>query len=53
MVTLKEIEEAAERLKDVIYTTPLVYSYCLSEISGANVFLKLENLQRTGSFKIR
>ncbi len=53
MITLKEIEEAAERLKGVIYTTPLVYSYSLSEISGANVFLKLENLQRTGSFKIR
>lgn len=53
MITLKEIEEAANRLKGVTYTTPLVYSYSLSEISGANVFLKLENLQRTGSFKIR
>ncbi|MER3447199.1 MAG: threonine ammonia-lyase [Candidatus Dadabacteria bacterium] len=53
MITLKEIEEAANRLKDVTYTTPLVYSYSLSEVSGANVFFKLENLQRTGSFKIR
>lgn len=53
MISLKEIEEAAERLKGVIYATPLAFSYSLSEISGANVFFKLENLQRTGSFKIR
>lgn len=53
MITLKDIIEATNILKGVIYTTPLVYSYSLSEISGANVFFKLENLQRTGSFKIR
>ena len=53
MVTLKEIEEASKRLKCIVYKTPIVYSFSLSEISGANVFLKLENLQRTGSFKIR
>lgn len=53
MVTLKEIKQAAQRLKDVIYKTPVAYSYSLSELSGANVYLKLENLQRTGSFKIR
>ncbi len=53
MVTLKHIEEANKRLEHVILRTPLVYSYSLSELSGANVYLKLENLQRTGSFKIR
>lgn len=53
MIKLKEIEEAANILKDITYTTPLIYSHSLSEISGANVFFKLENLQRTGSFKIR
>src|SRR3970040_2718914 len=53
MVTLKEIEEASNRLKSVINKTHIIYSFSLSEISGANVFLKLENLQRTGSFKIR
>jgi threonine dehydratase len=53
MVTLKDIEEANKRLENVILRTPLVYSYSLSELSGANVYLKLENLQRTGSFKIR
>ena len=53
MVTFKDIEEANRRLEQVILRTPLVYSYSLSELSGANVYLKLENLQRTGSFKIR
>ncbi|HEX9666783.1 MAG TPA: threonine ammonia-lyase [Thermodesulfobacteriota bacterium] len=53
MVTLEDIEEADKILEHVILRTPLVYSYSLSELSGANVYLKLENLQRTGSFKIR
>lgn len=53
MVRLTDIKQAAKRLKDVVYKTPITYSYSLSEISGANVFLKLESLQRTGSFKIR
>jgi threonine dehydratase len=52
-VSLREIKKAALRLKNVVYKTPLVYSYSLSEVSGANLYLKLENLQRTGSFKIR
>jgi threonine dehydratase len=53
MVTLREIKQAAKRLKGVAYKTPITYSYSLSELLGVNVFLKLENLQRTGSFKIR
>ena len=53
MVTLTDIKQAAKKLKNVVYKTPITYSYSLSEISGANVFLKLESLQRTGSFKIR
>jgi threonine dehydratase len=53
IVTLKDIKEAAKRLKKIVYKTPLAYSYSLSELSGTRVFLKLENLQRTGSFKIR
>ncbi len=53
MVTFKDIEEANGTLEQVILRTPLLYSYSLSELSGANVYLKLENLQRTGSFKIR
>lgn len=51
--TLAEFEDAAEMLRDVIGHTPLEYSEHLSDVLGAPVHLKLENLQRTGSFKIR
>ena len=44
---------AANRIKSYIRETPLDYSPLFSELSGANVYLKLENLQRTGSFKLR
>jgi threonine dehydratase len=52
-MTLKDIEAAAERLQGVILHTPLVYSQTLSRWGGREVFLKLENLQTTGSFKLR
>ena len=52
-MTLKEIEEAKARLTGVILHTPLIYSHTLSRASGREVFLKLENLQTTGSFKLR
>jgi len=47
------IIEAESRLKDVVKVTPLELSSSFSEISGNKVFIKLENLQKTGSFKIR
>ncbi|MDF1836735.1 MAG: threonine ammonia-lyase [Planctomycetota bacterium] len=50
---LEQIRAAAERLAPHIRTTPTVYSYTFSETLGTDVFLKLENLQRTGSFKVR
>ena len=52
-VTLEMIKEARETIKDVIKETPLLESVKMSERTGANVFLKCENLQKTGSFKIR
>jgi threonine dehydratase len=52
-MTLKDIEAAAKRLHGVILHTPLVYSQTLSRWGGREVFLKLENLQTTGSFKLR
>ena len=52
-ITLKDIEAAQERLHGVILHTPLVYSQTLSCRGGREVFLKLENLQTTGSFKLR
>ena len=44
---------AAERIGSHVRKTPLEYSPYFSELTGANVWLKLENLQITGSFKLR
>ncbi|GAA1993113.1 threonine ammonia-lyase [Microbacterium pumilum] len=51
--TLAEFETAAAALRGVITRTPVDRSQHLSDLLGATVHLKLENLQRTGSFKIR
>jgi threonine dehydratase len=48
-----EILKARKNLGRVVYRTPLTYSRKLSEISGAEIYLKWENLQKTGSFKLR
>jgi threonine dehydratase len=50
---LKDIEAARQRQAGVVLRTPLIYSHTLSRGSGREVFLKLENLQTTGSFKLR
>ncbi|MEM1984729.1 MAG: threonine ammonia-lyase, partial [Candidatus Korarchaeum sp.] len=47
------IEEAREFLRPVVHRTPLITSRTLSELSGREVHLKMENLQKTGSFKVR
>jgi threonine ammonia-lyase medium form len=52
-VTLEDVRAAQDLLDGVIRPTPLEYSRALSERVGAEVFLKCENLQRAGSFKIR
>ena len=44
---------ARELLKDVISVTPVLHSWALSEELGGPAYLKCENLQRTGSFKVR
>lgn len=53
MVGIEDIERAAKRLKGQLLDTPCVESRTLSEIVGAQVFLKFENLQFTASFKER
>jgi threonine dehydratase len=53
MLSLHDIQEAAGRLKGHVLDTPCVESRTLSEITGAQVFLKFENLQFTASFKER
>jgi len=52
-VTLKEIEQAAERLEGVAVRTPLLHSPRLDERVGARVFIKAESLQHIGAFKFR
>ncbi|MFZ3071844.1 MAG: threonine ammonia-lyase [Thermodesulfobacteriota bacterium] len=47
------IREAKAAAKDVIRPTPLVYSTSFSSLFGTDIYLKLENLQKTGSFKPR
>ncbi|MEV7758763.1 threonine ammonia-lyase [Microbacterium sp. NPDC089180] len=51
--TLAEFEDAAQALRGIITRTPLDESLHLTDLLGVPVNLKLENLQRTGSFKIR
>ncbi|MGL6153810.1 MAG: pyridoxal-phosphate dependent enzyme, partial [Cetobacterium sp.] len=50
---LDDIKKAQEVIKDSIKRTPVVECALLEDITGNEVFLKLENLQKTGSFKIR
>jgi threonine dehydratase len=52
-IKLYEIENAYRNIMENVIKTPLEYSHVLSKISGARVFLKHEQLQLTGSFKIR
>ena len=53
MMTLEKFEEASELVKKVTNSTKLVYSDYLSEQSGGKVYLKPENMQQTGAYKIR
>lgn len=53
MVSFAEIQAAATLLKGRVIRTPLVYSPTFSALSGAEVYLKLETMQKAGSFKVR
>ena len=50
-VDVAAVEAARARLRGAVYQTPCPYSQTLSELTGAQCHLKLENLQMTGSFK--
>ena len=52
-VSIDDIRAAAERLEGKVVRTPTLRSSVLSDLCGANIVLKLENLQLTGSFKPR
>lgn len=53
LVSVDDIQDARRRLEGVAVETPLDVSRALSDIVGGPVYVKCENLQRTGSFKIR
>ena len=53
MMTLDQFEEASERVKEVILPTNLIYSEYYSAQTGAKVYLKPENMQYTGAYKVR
>jgi len=53
MLSLSAIQAARDRVTAVTRVTPMEYSHTFSDRTGAEVHLKLENFQRTGSFKIR
>ncbi len=53
MIDLKKVQEAQKRVQKAIYRTPFTYAPLLSEMRGYEIYLKKENLQRTGAFKLR
>lgn len=53
MIALAEIEAARQNLSDVLLPTPILFSPRLSEDVNGQIFVKAENLQRAGSFKLR
>ncbi len=53
MISIEKVKQAANLIKGKVIRTPLVYSPSLSHMVGGEIYLKLENLQKTGSFKIR
>ncbi len=52
-MNIDDIIIAREKMKGIVSTTPLDYSKTFSQLSHNEVYLKLENLQKTGSFKVR
>src|SRR6202045_4867507 len=52
-ITLEDIEAARQRIEGAVYYSPCRPSIPLSETTGMEIFCKLDNLQRTGSFKER
>ena len=53
VISLAEIQAARARIAEALFTTPCARAEILSELMDCGVFLKLENLQMTGSFKER
>ena len=52
-ISAEDIDAARARVRDSVYQTPCAHSILLSELTGQQIYLKLENLQMTGAFKER
>ena len=52
-VSLKDVLDAARRIRPVVHETPVLTSKSLDAMAGVQLFFKAENLQKTGSFKAR
>jgi threonine dehydratase len=53
MIQIEDIRNTHEKIKPYIHHTPLMHSNSFSRLTGADVYIKAENLQKTGSFKAR
>jgi threonine dehydratase len=53
MISIENVQQAATLIKGTVVKTPLMHSPSFSKMFGGEIYLKLENLQKTGSFKIR
>ncbi|WP_448532060.1 threonine ammonia-lyase [Pseudothermotoga sp.] len=53
MLTAKHVEQAYERIHSYVHKTTILTSKTLNEVSGLEIFMKAENFQKSGSFKIR
>src|ERR1700735_3268089 len=53
MITLEHVEQAAERIAGRVLRTPMMPCHAISRLTGADVVLKLDNMQVTGAFKER
>jgi len=53
MITLANVQAALERIRPSIYLSPCTMSVTFSQLTGNSIYLKLDNLQRTGAFKER
>src|SRR6202021_1165127 len=52
-VSFGDVQAARQRIREFIYCSPAPHSAALSQMTGQQVYLKLDNLQRTGAFKER
>jgi threonine dehydratase len=53
LLTLDHVRAAHARIRDAIVATPTLHSQTLSQLTGANIYLKFENLQFTAAYKER